>query len=76
MFKASQHSERTVTAPPPSLASVNACPTRILSVVLEADEDVEWTWTSTAPGISHVSGYTIVKRANDSATATKSACRR
>jgi len=53
---------RTVTAPPPSPASMKPLPNRILSVVLEADEDVEWTWMHTADGISYVNGYHVIKR--------------
>jgi hypothetical protein len=37
-------------------------PNRVFSVVLEADEDVEWTWMHTADGISYVSGYDVIKR--------------
>jgi hypothetical protein len=66
MPNASKHPQRTVIAPQPSPASVSPLPNRILAVVLEADEDVEWTWTSTAHGVSYVSGYTIVRRGNDS----------
>jgi hypothetical protein len=55
-------SPRTVTAPPPSLVSMKPLPNRVFSVVLQADEDVEWTWMHTAEGVSYVSGYTIIKR--------------
>ena len=55
-------SARTVTAPPPSPASMKSLPNRVFSVVLEADEDVEWTWMHTADGISYVSGYNVIKR--------------
>jgi hypothetical protein len=53
---------RTVTAPPPSPASLKPLPNRVFSVVLEADEDVEWTWMHTADGVSYVTGYTVIKR--------------
>jgi len=39
-----------------------------LAEFLEADEDVEWTWTSTVDGVSYVSGYAIVKRENRGGT--------
>ena len=58
----SSQPQRTVTAPPPSPASAKSLPNRVLSVVLEADEDVEWTWMHTADGVSYVSGYTVVKK--------------
>jgi hypothetical protein len=50
---------RTVSAPPPSALSP---PNRILSVALDADEDVEWIWTHTAAGVSYVSGYIITRK--------------
>jgi hypothetical protein len=53
--------QRTVIAPSPMLVSASVPLNRVLSVVLAADEDVEWTWSSTE-GASYVSGYTIVKR--------------
>ena len=62
MSNASQVSQRTVAAPPPSPASSNPLPNRVFSVVLKADEDVEWAWTSSPDGVSYVSGYTIVRR--------------
>lgn len=37
-------------------------PNCVLSVVLGADEEVEWIWTHTAGGVSYVSGYTIAKK--------------
>ena len=52
---------RTVTAPPPSPASAKPLPNQVVSVVLQPDEDVEWTWMHTADGVSYVNGYTIVK---------------
>ena len=55
-------SPRTVTAPPPSLVSMKTLPNRVFSVVLQADEDVEWTWMHTVEGVSYVTGYTIIKR--------------
>ncbi len=35
---------------------------RVLSVVLAADEDVEWHWFNHGPGRMYVCGYSIVKR--------------
>ena len=64
MAKAPKRPHRTVIAPAPSPATTTALPNRVLSVILEADEDVEWLWTSTANGVSYVSGYTLVKREN------------
>jgi hypothetical protein len=62
MAKVRKSSHRTVVAPAPSPATMNPLPNRVLSVTLDADEDVEWTWTSSADGVSYVSGYTLVKR--------------
>jgi hypothetical protein len=53
-----------VNAPAPSPATTNLLPGQVLSVILGADEDVEWTWTSSADRVSYVSGYTVVKREN------------
>ena len=66
----SQPDQRTVTAPPPSPTSAKPLPNHVLSVTLEADEDVEWSWTHSADGISYVSGYSIVKIAKKDAAAT------
>ena len=60
----SHRSRRTVAAPPPSPLSTNLTSNRVFSVVLEADEEVEWTWTHTVDGVSYVSGYNLVKRAS------------
>jgi hypothetical protein len=57
----SHASPRTVAAPPPSPVSAKPLPNRVFSVVLQPDEDVEWTWIHTADGISYVNGYAIVK---------------
>ncbi len=54
-------SQRVVHAPQPSVATAAALPNRVLSVVLESDEDVDWIWTA-AGGVRFVSGYTIVKK--------------
>jgi hypothetical protein len=62
MTHMSQRSQRIVTAPPPSPASAKLQPNGILSVVLEADEDVEWIWTHTTDGTSYVSGYEIARK--------------
>ena len=64
MAKAPKRSHRTVIAPAPSPAATNLLPGQVLSVILDADEDVEWTWTSSADGVSYVNGYTLVKREN------------
>ena len=69
MAKASKTSHRSVIAPAPSPATTNPLPNRVLSVILNADEDVEWIWTSSADGVSYVSGYTLVKRENRGAKA-------
>lgn len=58
----SQQSQRTVTAPAPSPALPSGPANRVLSVIVGADEDVEWVWTHAADGVSYVSGYTIVKK--------------
>ena len=50
--------------------SANLPLNRVLSVVLRADEDVQWLWTSTTEGVSYVSGYTIVKRESTPADAS------
>jgi hypothetical protein len=57
------NTQRTVPAPSPVPLSAVFLPNRVLSVVLNDDEDVEWTWTSTLDGVSYVSGYSVVKRA-------------
>lgn len=50
---------RTVMAPAPSgSGAVN----RIVSVVIEEDQDVIWEWTHLPGGGRFVSGYTIVPR--------------
>jgi hypothetical protein len=64
MAKAAKRSYRTVIAPAPSPATTNLLPGQVLSAILAADEDVEWTWTSSADRVSYVSGYTVVKREN------------
>jgi hypothetical protein len=55
-------SPRTVEAPLPSPLSARALSNRVFSVVLGADEDVEWIYTHTQDGVSYVTGYTIVKK--------------
>jgi len=64
MINTPQRSQRTVLAPSPTSVSGSIPSNRVLSVVLDDNEDVEWTWTSTAEGTSYVSGYTIVTREN------------
>jgi RES domain len=53
--------QAAVAAPPPAPASSKPLPNRVFSVVLKADEDVEWAWTSSPDGVSYVTGYTIVR---------------
>jgi len=53
----SKSARRTVTAPQSDAASP-----AILSVELEEDEEVQWTWTNGLDGKSVVTGYTIVKK--------------
>jgi len=62
MPTSSQQFKRTVAAPAPSFASAMPPANRVFSVDLQADEDVEWITTSTADGMTYVSGYTITKR--------------
>ena len=58
----SQPQKRTVTPPPPSPPTATSLPNQVLSVVLNADEDVEWLWTCTPERVSYVSGYRVVRR--------------
>jgi hypothetical protein len=58
----SQTDKRTVTPPPPSPPTANALPNQVLSVVLNADEDVEWLWTCSADRVTYASGYRVVRR--------------
>ena len=54
----------SVLAPPIAVARLRkAAPEPGFSVVLEADEDVEWTWTYDSDGCRYVSGLTILKKA-------------
>ncbi len=62
MSHVSPQPPRIVTAPPPSPATMHSQPYQVMSVVLEADEDVEWTWVHTMDGVSYVNGYTITKK--------------
>ena len=62
MSNQSQQPLRTVSAPPPSRALASTPANRVFSVILGADEDVQWVWTHAADGVSYVSGYTIVKK--------------
>ncbi|MBI4612185.1 MAG: hypothetical protein HY720_01100 [Planctomycetes bacterium] len=50
---------RSVPAPNPSGPAPS---TRPLSVTLDEDEEVHWTWTLGPDGTRYVSGYTIVRR--------------
>jgi len=58
----SRDTRRTINAPQPSMSSSAPLPNRVLAVTLDADEDVEWTWTHTTSGVSYVSGYTITRK--------------
>jgi len=51
--------KRRVYAPQ---AERNSTPPAVISVELDEDEDIEWTWTHTADGRSVVTGYIITKR--------------
>ena len=54
--------KRTVSAPQPVSVQIDtALANRVISVNLDDDEEVEWTWTSLPNGQSYVSGYTIKK---------------
>ena len=60
-----EHSERkrrTVYAPQPK---DNPKPPSVISVELEENENVEWIWTHTSDGESVVTGYTIIKKAQE-----------
>ncbi len=61
---------RVVNAPPATIrSSTTLARNLVLSVVLEADEDVEWIWTATPDGTEYVSGYNIVKNEHAHRTA-------
>jgi hypothetical protein len=63
-FKKLQEFEtfRVVQAPAPFVPrSAPLPPNRVVSVVLQPRETVEWTWTTDANGARYVSSYTIVK---------------
>lgn len=51
--------KRTVYAPQ---LECDPKPRAVISVELDGDEDVEWTWTHTSDGKSVVTGYTITKK--------------
>ena len=55
---------RTIVAPEPATTSPLA-PNRVLSVELEQDEEVTWTWSALPSGEQYVSGYSIVKKSRD-----------
>lgn len=57
----SDEGPRVVQAPAPT-ASTLLPSNRVVSVILQPEEEVAWVWTSTPDGGSYVSGYTIVKR--------------
>jgi len=54
---------RVACAPAPNLPTgAPLPPNRVVSVVLQPGEDVQWTWSANANGGSYVSGYTIIER--------------
>ncbi|NDJ17873.1 hypothetical protein [Myxacorys almedinensis] len=55
--------KRTVLAPQQVVSSSHLPANCIISVNLDDDEDVQWTWTFLPSGERYVSGYTIVKQA-------------
>ena len=61
-----ESNKRTVYAPQavPRAEEDSLTSPAILSVDLDEDGDVEWTWTHTSDGKSVVTGYTITKRTN------------
>lgn len=59
-----QPTRRTVMAPLPTPATSRVIPNRVLSATLEADEEVEWIWSS-VDGVSYVSGYKRIKVGQD-----------
>jgi hypothetical protein len=56
--KPEESRKRSVYAPRPERGTESPA---VVSVVLDEDEDVEWTWTHTADGKSVVTGYIISK---------------
>ncbi|HEY5896785.1 MAG TPA: hypothetical protein VIV54_04415, partial [Burkholderiales bacterium] len=51
-----------VMAPEPIVPPCAAWPAnRVLSVAVEAEQEIRWIWTTTHDGASYVSGYTIVE---------------
>jgi hypothetical protein len=59
----SQSGKRTILAPETTfLPSVQPPANRVVSVDLEEDEEVQWTWTYLPDGQKYVSGYTIIKK--------------
>lgn len=57
-----QPKQRTITAPQSFGFSAGELPAnRVLSVELDWDEEVQWTWTVMPDGKKYVSGYTIHK---------------
>ena len=62
--KKDEGSRRLVTAPAPTSLDE---PGAILSVEIEADEEVRWQWTHYPNGQSVVTGYEIIKKANTEA---------
>lgn len=57
--------KHTVFAPQPSFMSASQLPAnRVISIELNVDEEVEWTWMSSSDGTSYVSGYTVFPKPN------------
>ena len=53
---------RIVIVPQPVVTGSELPSNRLLTVAVQEDEDVEWTWSSLPNGQQYVSGYTIVKK--------------
>lgn len=57
-----ENNKRTVFAPQPVLVSASIPSNRVISVKLNSDEDIDWTWMSLPDGTRYVGGYRIVKK--------------
>jgi hypothetical protein len=54
---------RTVFAPQSVSIGLTQLPVnRVISVELEENEEIKWTWTAKADGQPYVSGYTIIPK--------------
>jgi hypothetical protein len=55
--------KRILFAPQLVLASSSPIPAnRVISIELDDDEDVNWTWTLLSDGTKYVNGYTVIKK--------------